>query len=826
MKIRFLLTLFFFFLLGIGLHGQKPTASDLLQQLDEVPTASQPILHVQIIEAYRNENLETSIAYAKRLADQLSATHPCLKAMYLQELGLSYSLYGKDSLALDAYYKTIPLGKACSTDTIVADVYQELANIYANKIQDNQQFADSAKYYISESIAACQANESKRGLLSAKILELRILSNIGAHEEALDKVLQFLTTIPTLKTKKQQYRAYGSVAEVYSRIGEYDQAIKYFEKAVELVQSTEDYQYQSYCLQYLGYIYQQKGKFAADQDTARRFYLAAIASYEDNILIDEITKTYVGVCYSRMAIGNSYWAIGDLNKAISSYEKGYQLAQEQTYKTYILDIGSALANGYAKKGDNKIALTILEEIKPHLLDNRTFDKAYFYETLGQTQKNVKQYKAASESADSSLTYYKQYYAQKDSNMNVARIQALKELEVQYETEKKEQEIALLTEQQLTQELQLEQQRNQIILLIGGIMTTLLIVFLIAYNRRKLALANQEVSRQRDEILIQAQQLESANMQLKELDKFKHNLLALIVHDLKNPLNLILNTTNVKQMQQAATQMLLLVMNILDIQRLEQTTLTLDRQNIPISTLIQQAVDQVLFLAERKNITIKVDVEHAAIVQVDQSLMTRTLVNLLTNAIKYTPLNSQVLIQIQQRTKEGSNSSDLLLEVINPGELVPSGRQDALFEAFEQAHRKKSGNIPSTGLGLNFCKLAVEAHGGHIGIRNIEGFGVAVWIRLSDYLSTKETKILNENTPVPPSHASQLTHIQAYQEELAQISFFEFARISEVLERIPEGLSEEVAQWKVAVRLAATNSNEVWYNQLINDPSASPGIKKY
>jgi signal transduction histidine kinase len=103
---------------------------------------------------------------------------------------------------------------------------------------------------------------------------------------------------------------------------------------------------------------------------------------------------------------------------------------------------------------------------------------------------------------------------------------------------------------------------------------------------------------------------------------------------------------------------------------------------------------------------------------DENKLRRTLVNLLGNAIKFTPSGGTVTIGVRH-SREGPS---VVFSISDTGEGIPAEAFGRIFEKFGQVQSRQGGRIMSTGLGLTFCKLAVEAHGGQIAVESVPGQG--------------------------------------------------------------------------------------------------------
>ncbi len=108
---------------------------------------------------------------------------------------------------------------------------------------------------------------------------------------------------------------------------------------------------------------------------------------------------------------------------------------------------------------------------------------------------------------------------------------------------------------------------------------------------------------------------------------------------------------------------------------------------------------------------------------DAEFMTRVVANLVGNALKFTPEEGTVVIRVR------SDGEGARLEVQDSGPGIPPEYQARIFEKFGQVEPREGKHMLSTGLGLTFCKLIVEAHGGEIGVDSVLGQGSTFWFRI-------------------------------------------------------------------------------------------------
>ncbi|MBL4624920.1 MAG: hypothetical protein JKY42_07260, partial [Flavobacteriales bacterium] len=328
---------------------------------------------------------------------------------------------------------------------------------------------------------------------------------------------------------------------------------------------------------------------------------------------------------------------------------------------------------------------------------------------------------------------------------------------------------------------------------------------------------------KEKVLVERQkgELELAYNKLKDLENFKQSLMGMIVHDLKNPLNSILAFSNyepakdvLRNIGQAGKQMLNLVLNILDVQKFEDTTIKLNVETQQIYRLAKEAINQTTHLAEQKEITLTIEIDQNITVKAEEEIIIRVLVNLLTNAIKYTPTRGKVII-----SNNIQKGDETIISVQDSGIGIPSDKLGSIFDRFAQVESKDSGQVTSTGLGLTFCKMAIEAHEGVINVESEVGKGTTFSFSLP--LGEEiEIEIIDENQKEP----KEKNNIKLGKKEKEIIAFFitDFSLISvyhtseniSILSQIQADDNAIISRWKKEVELAVYNCNEEKYIELL------------
>ncbi len=224
---------------------------------------------------------------------------------------------------------------------------------------------------------------------------------------------------------------------------------------------------------------------------------------------------------------------------------------------------------------------------------------------------------------------------------------------------------------------------------------------------------------------------------KELDSLRDDLTSMIYHDLRSPLANIISaldllSSKVEQDETARSILNIAVHSTERIQRLINSLLDLSRleagqaietlQSVEPQMLIEAARREVLSTASSRHQTIETRLADALpCIWVDAEMIRRVLINLLENAIKFSPMDARIEIGAQQQEQA------VLFWVKDSGPGIPPAEHERIFEKF--ARLKDKGRPGGLGIGLAFCRTAVRAHGGEIWVESEEGKGAKFIFRL-------------------------------------------------------------------------------------------------
>jgi signal transduction histidine kinase len=227
----------------------------------------------------------------------------------------------------------------------------------------------------------------------------------------------------------------------------------------------------------------------------------------------------------------------------------------------------------------------------------------------------------------------------------------------------------------------------------------------------------------------AEELTSEKAQLEELLRLREELADMIVHDLRNPLTVIANGLQLLEgaaiqeadrqyvnivtdtMRRASQRMERLVDTLLDIARFEEGSLELHLRSLDLRALIEEAIMEERHLAETKGVALEANLpSELPGVSADRDILLRVLINLVDNALKFTHTEGRVWVEVHP------GAGVMQVDVVDTGPGIPEGERERIFEKFTQVR----GHVQTrrgSGLGLAFCRMAVEAHGGHIWVED-------------------------------------------------------------------------------------------------------------
>lgn len=570
-------------------------------------------------------------------------------------LGATYSYLGDDSTALMYYDEAIRLYETHGTPGSESVAYSNRATIYAVRLN----------YFLA--LQGFQTAYERAALASDTFYMAVSLDNIAQVHFFQE---QYDQSIRKYKTSNQLYRSMG---ETFMLAGNYDN---------------------------MGRALLKQGK----PDSALVYHHEAKKIYSDE-------KALLSIGFTYGYLGEAHLELENLDSAAYFLSKELEIANQIEAPLVEADALSLLAKLEGEKKNYKKGIQ---------LARNSLHIATEIQDADLTKVNVElltRYHAAEAQYDSAFYYQTRFMSLKDSTFREEKVADLTRLEEQFKFDKERDayaQAAALKDAEI-------KQRNTFLAALGtGVVALLLLAILLYRQRQAKARANRQLSAQKEEIRLQAEELQTANERLETLGEFKEKMTGMLVHDLKNPLNSVLYATRDSEgnpkgqlAYQASLQMLTLVSNMLDVQKFDEAKMALQKQSHPLNELLDEAIGHVSLVAETKELSFVKTINPENLeAEFDRELIIRVLINLLTNAIKFSAFEGKITLEAIE-TAEGVKVS-----VKDEGEGIPAEELPHIFDRFAQVEARKG----STGLGLTFCKLAVEAHEGTIDVTSEEDEG--------------------------------------------------------------------------------------------------------
>ncbi len=513
-------------------------------------------------------------------------------------------------------------------------------------------------------LARKMRNEARRN--RDKIYEgkyLKMLGEINRSIASLEASLSFLSE--ALKTFRNIQDEKG-IAETYNRLAatcyersDYKKARQYADSSLHFSKAIGDSSLLGSNYEILGamYSYKRSDKGLYYLQKARKIYQTHAPGDIPNVL------TNIMLHYERK---------GEYEKAIELGKKALKLARKQGAGDHIENTSMRLHAAFKEKGDYKNALEYLQ-----IYVNTKVDQ------YNQTRNDL-------------VSFYHQ----------------------RFEAEKKQHQIEMqkrrLQQEETQQKYYLAGMGALLLFLAGGAFAYVKI----ARKNKTMQIQNEKIEAQQAEIMKKNKTLQSTNQNLKRANRLKQDMTDMLVHDLKNPLNIVVNLAEKPLVQSAGHTMNNLVMNMLDVNKYEEDTLTPELAECNLNRLINGAVEQMQYFLERKELTLKNDIPDDVYVHADKQLIKRVFVNLLTNAIKYSREDQPVVLSLGNQITQQENSF-IEISVTDYGIGISEAYKNKIFDRYF-GDNQNSQQLTGTGLGLAFCKMAVEIHNGTIGVESEEG----------------------------------------------------------------------------------------------------------
>ncbi|UXP33375.1 tetratricopeptide repeat-containing sensor histidine kinase [Reichenbachiella agarivorans] len=608
------------------------------------------------------------------------------------------------------------LSESVETDSALIEFYYDVA---APVITGKS--ASEAIVLIDEGIRLSEGINSK--LLIAEGLELKAfsLSQFGRFDESITLFYQALRLINPKLHGGLYASTLANLASTLHEMGDNEKSIEYHRKSLAHQQSTGDLRGEA--LSYLG---------LGNSYSGLPNYDSSLYYYEKTVELSKANGWDDLEAYSYGNMASVYLEQGFLEKVIEYQKRGLAMEEKRNDELISIESHANLASAYAQLQNRTLAMYHLQRAKQigekygawHTMVMVYEIESKAYEIFGQY--------------DLALAAYKQFKTLGDSLSGVEVQQTKLALQEQYETERKENEILTLQQQNQENFLAIEQGRLDMLRLSvlagAAILTCTGFIFGFVQTRK----AKKTLDKRNLLITDINKKLNASQNALMESNQMKDKFFALIAHDLRGPLtsfqgigrmlNYQMKRGNtekisqlIEQVDKSADKVNHLLDNLLKWALNQLGALPFQPQTVNVQHLIDDVVTLFATSARSKEIDLVVETdfeERDIMVKADLNMLGTVLRNLVNNAIKFTPHHGRVVISVSV------DDDHVILQVRDSGIGMSSEAISQINEISLNPSSKGTDGEKGSGLGLILCKKFVQMHGGHLKIEVNNGTAIS------------------------------------------------------------------------------------------------------
>lgn len=587
-----------------------------------------------------------------------------------------------------------------------------LANYQYAVLERQKDNYSKALEFIEKYLEFTKAIKDSMALANGLYQKAYILNEKGEFEKSTQIYYDILTIYEQRNDPYSIATVLNSIGEQYKNGNKYDEALEHYSRALGIFQGLNAEESMANTYFNMGDLFLETGD-----------YTKALDFLNKALILDKKVNSAWGMAYDYEAIGKVHKARENFTKALQMHLKALEIRQGLPQKRELAESHVHVASDYLMLKDYPMARTNLE--KAILLAEEIGAKTSLkeaYEKMSMLYAETGDYKNA-------LLYKDKFMVIKDSLFNDTKSRQLQELQVKYDSEKKQDAIATLQKDAKIKDLLLQRQQAIRNVVIGLAIMLLLFGYLLfnRYRRRqKEKRENEEKQRQIDEERKKTQIEKQRVNELKKIDKLKDEFLANTSHELRTPLNGIIGLSeslkdgaagklttkaieNLDMIANSGKRLSHLVNDILDFSKLKNQDLILATKPVDLHAICDVVLKLSNPLAQGKNLElINAVPKDIALVEADENRLQQILHNLVGNAIKFTHKG-----QVEVKAEEMKDR--LNISVSDTGIGIAKEKFGSIFNSFEQADGSTQREYGGTGLGLSVSKQLVELHGGTIGV---------------------------------------------------------------------------------------------------------------
>lgn len=631
------------------------------------------------------------------------------------------------------------------------------------------------EYEISDPDSAYQLGLVARSLaeklqdtiyLAAVTEYLGVLSTYqGENYRALQYDLEALRFYEDMGQKKGIASSYNNIGESYYELDLFNEAYDYYNKSLNYALEINDSVAVAVATYNVGRVLKALGQL----EKAKRFIL-------DAKKISEESGDIGGIPYALHDLGEIYIDEGRYELALETLNRALDKAMElqDQLEIYILtpEILNQIAEAHRNKGNYTEALNFHDQALEYYINlSNESGQAETYLGKGITLMEANQLTEANrflnmglsmakdesntgievqiyyelsklyelnKDYQRSLEFYKKYKRQGDSLFSEKKSEQFAQLQIKYETQKKDVEIALLNEREEQQEIQLKNEeflRNVLVVILA--FTGVLLVTLYRSGARR--------KRINELLVIHQKEIEAQSKELESLLKLKDKFFSIVSHDLRSPINALVGILDMLDEGHLTQEELLqvtkslrirldntrkLLDNLLDWAMMQMNEIEIKEEDLELKSIVE---DNLTFFREVNDKEInffnKIGNE---VVATDRNMLDLVLRNLISNSIKFTEPKGIVEVYL-----EDASADEYTVCVGDNGVGMSEEQRDKIFDTGLLFSTPGTSNEKGTGLGLKLCKEFVDRMGGSIWVESEEGKGSTFKFTVKKGESTEE-----------------------------------------------------------------------------------------
>ncbi|PKQ63201.1 hypothetical protein BZG02_10630 [Labilibaculum filiforme] len=674
---------------------------DLKEQVKICESQKNPELYLNLSKEYHKINIDSALYFANE-ALRLSKLKKNYKLTILSQLELS-SIHldnGNRILSKELIDDANQIALQINDSLSISKVYYRFGSYYTTTSN-----YDEAIYYYNKSIDICD-------LIGEKETKIHNLVGIGIInwergdlEIALNHYVDAYAIAEKIDNNNIKMTLLFNMAIIYSDEDQKEKAIAYYNHVLELANLEKRTDLLPSLYNNMAILYQN------DLD-----YKKALVYFEKSLDIYEKMGNQSGIALVLNNIGENYFKTGDTEKAIEYLQQSLSINQQLNLETEIVYNLESLTQIYLSKGNYKEAFPYLEK------GISLCEKLKIRGKKGDLLLLLGEY--YNKKGDNTKAYHTilAYNSLRDSLLNESRSNKIAQLQTKFDTEKKEKENEILrVKNQFTQE-KLEQEKLRTnYLFLFSFLAILVIVLIFILFRSKVKVNNR--------INVIVGKLEESNSKLKLMNATKDKFFSIIAHDLRSPFNAILGFSGLikdeintskdiatieeynNAVSESAQILFTLLENLLQWANTQRGKMDFSPTSFDLHDLVQSNLNIFTLKTSDKSIKLNSDIQPNTLAYGDINMVNTIVRNLISNAIKFTPVNGEIFLSAKQ---EGDF---IFLSVKDTGIGISKENQEKLFRIDCNYTTNGTNNEAGSGLGLILCKEFVNQNGGDIWVES-------------------------------------------------------------------------------------------------------------